>query len=83
MAALCRRQGGAVSLEQLRALGLTARAADRLVQGGAFVRRHRGVLLDARTPVTSRGELFAALLAFADGAFLSHALLPSCTACGR
>jgi hypothetical protein len=72
MAALCRRQGGAVSVAQLRQLGITSREADRLVRGGAFVRRHRGVLLDARVPATRQGQLCAALLAFGHTAFLSH-----------
>jgi hypothetical protein len=61
-----------VGTEQLYALGFSAREANRLVDGGAFIRRHRGVLLDARAPATQRGQLFAALLAFGTGAFLSH-----------
>ncbi len=72
MARVCRRQDGAVGIEQLYALGFSAREVNRLVGGGAFVRRHRGVLLDARAPATQRGQLFAALLAFGTGAFLSH-----------
>jgi very-short-patch-repair endonuclease len=72
MARVCRRQDGAVGIEQLYALGFSAREVDRLVDGGAFGRRHRGVLLDARAPATERGQLFAALFAFGTGAFLSH-----------
>jgi hypothetical protein len=72
MARVCRRQAGAVGIEQLFALGFSAREATRLVDGGAFVRRHRGVLLDARAPASPRGELFAALLALGPSAFLSH-----------
>jgi hypothetical protein len=72
MARVCRRQDGAVGIEQLHGLGFSAHEIARLVDGGAFVRRHRGVLLDARAPATQRGQLFAALLAFGTGAFLSH-----------
>ena len=72
MARVCRRQDGALGITQLHALGFSAQEVDRLVDGGAFVRRHRGVLLDARAPATPRGQLFAALLAFGAGAFLSH-----------
>jgi hypothetical protein len=72
MARVSRRQDGAVGIEQLHALGFSKHEVDRLVDGGAFVRRHRGVLLDARAPAAQRGQLFAALLAFGPGAFLSH-----------
>jgi hypothetical protein len=72
MARVSRRQDGAVGIEQLHALGFSKHEVERLVDGGAFVRRHRGVLLDARAPATQRGQLFAALLAFGPGAFLSH-----------
>jgi hypothetical protein len=43
-----------------------------LLAGGAFTRRHRGVLLDARAPIPPRGHLFAALLALGPTAFFSH-----------
>jgi hypothetical protein len=72
LAVVCRRQDGAVGIGQLQALGFSGTEVTRLVAGGAFVRRHRGVLLDARVPATQRGQLFAALLAFGTGAFLSH-----------
>ncbi len=42
------------------------------MSGGAFTRRHRGVLLDARAPIPPRGHLFAALLAAGPTAVLSH-----------
>jgi hypothetical protein len=72
MARVCRRQDGAVRVDQLLELGFTRREMDRLLDGGAFIRRHRGVLLDARTPVSKRGYLFAALLALGPSSFLSH-----------
>jgi hypothetical protein len=72
MARVCRRQDGAIGFSQLTALGFTEREISRLVAGGAFIRRHRGVLLDARTPPTRRGQLVAALLAVVPSGFLSH-----------
>jgi hypothetical protein len=72
MARLCRRQSGAIGVDQLLELGFTRKEVSRLVSGGAFTRRHRGVLLDARAPIPPRGHLIAALLAVTPGAFLSH-----------
>ncbi len=69
---MCRKQSGAIGFEQLTELGFTEREVARLVAGGAFTRRHRGVLLDARAPIPPRGHLFAALLAAGPTAFLSH-----------
>ncbi len=48
MAIVCRRQDGAVGVRQLQALGFSPEEIARLVAGGAFIRRHRGVLLDAQ-----------------------------------
>lgn len=72
MARTCRRQSGAIKVDQLYALGFSKDEISRLVAGKAFTRRHRGVLLDARTPTPPRGFLFAALLSFEPGAFFSH-----------
>jgi hypothetical protein len=72
MASVCRKQSGAVGVGQLQALGFTAREVSRLVSGGAFTRRHQGVLLDARAPIPPRGHLFAAILTAGPAAFLSH-----------
>jgi hypothetical protein len=72
MAAVCRQQSGAIGIGQLEALGFTAREVSRLVSGGAFTRRHQGVLLDARASIPPRGHVFAALLAAGPTAFLSH-----------
>jgi hypothetical protein len=72
MARLSRRQHGAVGVRQLHELGFTQREVTRLVAGGAFTRRHRGVLLDARAPTPQRGYLHAALLAVVPTGFLSH-----------
>jgi hypothetical protein len=72
LAAVCRRQDGAVGIVQVLALGFSKDEVTRLVAGGAFIRRHRGVLLDARAPIPQRGQLMAALLALGPSAFLSH-----------
>jgi hypothetical protein len=72
MAALCRKQSGAIGVEQLLELGFTRKEASRLVSGGGFTRPHQGVLLDARAPTPPRGYLIAALLAGGPTAFLSH-----------
>lgn len=72
LAAVCRRQHGAVAIGQLQALGFSGTEVTRLVAGGAFTRRHRGVYLDGRAPIPPRGHLFAALLAAGPTAFLSH-----------
>ncbi len=72
MAAVCRKQSGAIGVDQLLELGFTRKEVFRLVSGGAFTRRHQGVLLDARAPIPPRGYLIAALLAAGPSAFLSH-----------
>lgn len=72
LAAACRRQDGAVGIGQLLALGFSKDEVTRLLAGGAFIRRHRGVLLDARTPIPKRGHLIAALLALGPTSFFSH-----------
>jgi hypothetical protein len=72
LAVLCRRQDGAVGIGQVLALGFSKDEATRLLAGGAFTRRHRGVLLDARASVPQRGHLIAALLALGPSSFLSR-----------
>jgi hypothetical protein len=72
LAVVCRRQDGAVGIAQLAVLGFSGTEVTRLVAGGAFIRRHRGVYLDARAPLGPRAHLFAALLAAGPTAFLSH-----------
>src|SRR6202034_1942269 len=57
---------------QLHELGLSDRQLVRLVQQGRFVRRHRGVYVDALVKPTQRGRLLGALLALGDTAFLSR-----------
>jgi hypothetical protein len=67
-----RRQGGAASLTQLAECGYDRNAVGRLVAEGVILRRHQGVYVSALAPLLPRGELFAALLACNDMAFLSH-----------
>jgi hypothetical protein len=43
-----------------------------MLASGELWRPYRGVYADTRSPMTPRGHLFAALLAVAPGAFLSH-----------
>ena len=72
MAALMRRQEGAIALGQLQAMGFSADEVVGLVEHGALQRLHRAVFLDARAPIPPRGHLFAALQAAGPAAFLSH-----------
>jgi hypothetical protein len=70
IAALARRQGGAVSRKQLAALGIDDNRINRLVEQGWLVRVHHGVYrVGALTP---DGVLWAALLAGGDDSALSH-----------
>jgi very-short-patch-repair endonuclease len=72
LAGLSRGQDGAVSVAQFAALGFDRRRLTLLVRQGRFVRRHRGVYLDALMKPTQRGRLLAALLALDGSAFLSR-----------
>jgi Protein of unknown function (DUF559) len=67
-----RRQGGAAGIDQLREAGFTDVAVAGLVRRGMIERRHRGVYVDALAPLAARGQLFAALLACGETAFISH-----------
>ena len=74
MAALARRQHGVVSVMQLRALGLERGAVDWRVRRGRLHRIHRGVYAVGHCRLTSRGRLWAGVLACggANAAALSH-----------
>jgi hypothetical protein len=67
-----RRQGGVASLAQLGECGYDRNAVGRLVAEGVIERRHQGVYVTALAPLLPRGDLFAALLACHETAFLSH-----------
>jgi very-short-patch-repair endonuclease len=69
--AVARRQHGLVTTPQLFATGLTGDAIKHRVKQGWLRRRHRGVYLvgPLETPLT---RAMAAVLAYGDGALLSH-----------
>jgi hypothetical protein len=71
---LMRRQAGVAGLNQLRGVGYTDREIHQMVASGQLWRVRRGVYADARSPMTARGHLFAALLTFNPDAhaFFSH-----------
>ena len=72
LAELAGRQWGVVSLAQLRALGLGARAAQQRVQAGPLRRVHRGVYAVGGAVLPREGRWLAAVLACGPGAVLSH-----------
>lgn len=74
IANLAARQGGAISLAQLIALGLDDDRIGRAVRAGWLIRVHRGVYrVGALSPA---GVLFAAQLALGPGAVVSHLAAP-------
>jgi Transcriptional regulator, AbiEi antitoxin/Protein of unknown function (DUF559) len=72
LARLATEQGGPVSIEQLRALGISPEAARHRVAAGRLVRIHRGVYAVGHGAMTPRGWLMAAVLAGGPGAVASH-----------
>lgn len=67
------RQHGVFSLAQLKAIGITARAAQMQASRGRLYRIHRSVYsLVPRALLSGRGRLMAAVLACGPGAALSH-----------
>jgi Protein of unknown function (DUF559) len=69
-----RSQSGVAGLRQLRALGLTKADVAGMVNRRELWRVRRGVYADTRSPMTPRGHLLAASLAFTPDAhaFFSH-----------
>ncbi len=65
-------QDGVVAHSQVRQLGLSASAIQRLVSSGRWVRLHHGVYSVAPTSVTIRAEVWAAVLYAGAGAAASH-----------
>lgn len=65
-------QHGVVSLAQLEAAGLSARAVSRRVSKGVLYRIHRGVFAVGHPNLTAEGRWLAAVLACGPGAVLSH-----------
>jgi very-short-patch-repair endonuclease len=73
IAELAAGQHAVFSIDQLRDLGLSARAVQKRVDTGRLVRIHRGVYsLVPRQLLTREGYWMAAVLACGDGAVLSH-----------
>lgn len=72
MRALAESQWGAISLEQLFALGLTAGEIRTMIRRGMLVRVYPGVYCLGHTRLTMLGRLHAARLAAGPGAYLSH-----------
>jgi very-short-patch-repair endonuclease len=72
LAELADRQWGVVSLAQLRALGIGARAAQLRAAAGRLHRVHRGVYAVGHRMLRPEGHRLAAVLACGAGAVLSH-----------
>lgn len=72
LAALAARQYGLVTRRQARGLGLSEAAISRLLAGGTWQRRSRGLLALAAAPVSWRQALMAACLLSRDGTVVSH-----------
>jgi predicted transcriptional regulator of viral defense system len=72
IARLADAQHGVVSLEQLRAHGLSDSAVRMRVAAGRLHRVHRGVYAVGRARLDARGRRMAAVLACGTGAVLSH-----------
>jgi predicted transcriptional regulator of viral defense system len=72
LAELAARQWGVVSLAQLRALGIGARAAQKRAQAGRLRRVHRSVYAVGGAVLPREGRWLAAVMAAGPGAVLSH-----------
>jgi len=72
VADLANRQRGVVTREQLVALGLGDTAIERMLASGRLHRVHRGVYSVGHRHLDRHGRWLAAVLAYGDGALLSH-----------
>jgi predicted transcriptional regulator of viral defense system len=72
IAALAARQHGVVSLDQLRAFGLTENAVRKRVERGRLYRAHYGAYSVGYPPRTREARFMAAVLACGPDAVLSH-----------
>jgi predicted transcriptional regulator of viral defense system len=72
LAELARGQWGVVSLAQVRALGIGSRAVQQRAQTGRLRRVHRGVYAVGGAVLPREGRWLAAVLAYGEGAVLSH-----------
>src|SRR5215208_5790860 len=72
MAGIAARRHGAISVQQLYALGLSSSAIGDRVTAGRLHRIHRGVYAVGHPNIGNEGRWMAAVLACGDGAVLSH-----------
>lgn len=72
LADLARKQGGVVTLNDLRRLGIGEDAVQKRVRAGSLHRLHRGVYAVGHLALTPRGILLAAVFAGGPGAVASH-----------
>jgi len=72
LARLAANQHGVVSLEQLRAIGISSHAIAHRVRIGRLHRIHRGVYAVGHARLSNEGRWMAAVLACGYGAALSH-----------
>jgi very-short-patch-repair endonuclease len=72
IARLAGRQHGVVSVQQLHAAGLSPSAISDRAAAGRLHRIHRGVYAVGHSGLGNEGRWMAAVLAYGDGAILSH-----------
>jgi very-short-patch-repair endonuclease len=72
IAELAERQHGVVERQQLAALGMPDRTIEEWLRGGRLHPVHRGVFAVGHPRITDAGRRWAAVLAYGEGALLSH-----------
>lgn len=72
MATLATQQHGVVARSQLRTLGFGNRGIERRMRDGRLHPLHRGVYAVGHRRIVQRGHWLAAVLAYGEGALLSH-----------
>lgn len=72
LAAKAAVQKGVVSVDQMRDLGVSSRAAAHRAEVGRLHRLHRGVYAVGHEALDERGRVLAAVLACGDGSVISH-----------
>jgi very-short-patch-repair endonuclease len=72
ISSLAERQFGVVGLEQLVALGMPVRTIEEWLDAGRLHRMHQGVFAVGHPRIGEAGRRWAAVLAYGEGALLSH-----------
>jgi very-short-patch-repair endonuclease len=72
IARISARQHGVVSAGQLRSAGISTSGIDRRIRSARLHRIHRGVYAVGHPRLSNEGRWMAAVLAYGDGAVLSH-----------